>query len=267
VIRLTLGDILYHDRPGDGTPAGHLPLSALPLLILVGMTGAGKTTTVRALSNADPSVGFLPERRDLADEIIIPAMLAGQPGSAAPADRIGRMALTRRFRERHPGGFSHILANLTVASIPGVGRLLFDGLRGPEEVSHALANLPLARMAVLDVPDPVRLRRLLCRRDRFDVLAASGKGFRDTASLFGEGSDFSEGEREALLEGLPAEAYTPEEVRDKIRIIAEERKNYRMGEVAAMAAGPERERMLFLSDPGLNPDAVAAMISKWWWPT
>lgn len=264
MIRLGAGDIHYASRPEPRIPEGHVPLVQLPLLILVGMTGAGKTTVVRCLSESCGAMAVLPERRELADAIVIPAVLGEDSSVPPPADRIARLALTRRFRERHPGGFAHVLANLTVAVPEGVSGLLFDGLRGPEEVGHALEHLPAARMAVLDVPDGVRLRRLLGRGNRFDALAATGGGRGDGEELFGEGSGFTGEEQAAILAALPPGCFAAREIRDKIRILAEERKSYRMAEVSIMAAGQGLGRMLYIGDPALNPDAVAGMIRAWW---
>ena len=49
--------------------------------------------------------------------------------------------------------------------------LVFDGLRGTNEVAYAAVTLPHARFALLDAPDWERLKRLLGRNDDFDHIA------------------------------------------------------------------------------------------------
>ncbi len=46
--------------------------------------------------------------------------------------------------------------------------LIFDGLRGKNEVTHAVELLPQARFLFLHAPDEVRVNRLLSRGDVFD---------------------------------------------------------------------------------------------------
>lgn len=73
---------------------GLAPLRDLPLLVLVGLTGVGKSTLVEAL-------GFprLPDRRALVDLYVLPRY-----GAKPPIPREERFRLTRRFREEFPGG-------------------------------------------------------------------------------------------------------------------------------------------------------------------
>jgi hypothetical protein len=189
---------LLDDQTAIGGPApdGWTPITARPLLVLVGVTGAGKSTTLDALAAAGLGCRLLPDRRLLTDLLMIPQMqlAAGKP--VAPVhDRKERFALTRAYRERYPGGMGHALAQLLVDGAPpsqftihnsqftiqlrgargeeSANLLLFDGLRGENEVRHAAQALPLARFVMLDAPDVVRVARLMGRNDPFDQLATA----------------------------------------------------------------------------------------------
>src|SRR5262245_57245285 len=99
---------------GRPTPAGWVPLAERPFVVLVGLTGAGKTTALAALAGSGVAFHLLPDRRTLTDRVILPAVQA-EDGAAAPAaSRLDRFAQTRRFRERHPGGMADVLAGLWV---------------------------------------------------------------------------------------------------------------------------------------------------------
>ena len=80
------------------------------LLILVGLTGTGKTTTVNALREAGLEFSLLPNRREITDEYIIAYLqkLNGDPVEVV-TDRMARFAYTRRFREIFAGGMAEAL--------------------------------------------------------------------------------------------------------------------------------------------------------------
>lgn len=141
-----------------------------PLLILVGLTGVGKSTTVEALADAGLSFSLLPNRRSLTDSLIITRLQVedGQPIQPV-IDRTQRFDYTRRYREQFAGGMAHALSQLWVnpSKIP-TPHLLFDGLRGENEVRHAAELLPRARFIILDAPHFTRVLRLLDRADVFD---------------------------------------------------------------------------------------------------
>jgi hypothetical protein len=73
---------------------------------------------------------------------------------------------------------THALSRLAVDPTGAGSLLLFDGLRGLNEVQHAATYFPQAHFIVLDAPDTVRLARLLKRADTFDTtqLPASTEG-------------------------------------------------------------------------------------------
>ena len=78
------------------------------LLILVGLTGTGKTTAVNALRGQGCRFLLLPNRRDLTDRLIIAHLQQRDGVPVAPVpDRTQRFAYTRRYRELYPGGMAY----------------------------------------------------------------------------------------------------------------------------------------------------------------
>ena len=183
-----------------------VPAVEAPLLILVGLTGVGKSTLVEALA-----LPRLPDRRELVDLYVLPRY-----GARPPIPREERFRLTRRFREEFPGGVAEVLARGYVPPLP---LLLFDGLRGEKEVAYALERLPKALFVVLHAREITRLKRLLARQDAFDRVALSPEEAGRLAEL-AQGV-LSREELEEALALAPAE-----EVLAKLKIVAEEKKNY-----------------------------------------
>ncbi len=171
--------------PGIGSgaqrPADWYSIADLPLTILIGVTGVGKSTTLNALAEIFEFT-LLPNRRTLTDHMIIAPMqlAAGEPISPV-TDRSRRFDYTRRYREANPGGMAHALAGTSIDPEKHPGLILFDGLRGVNEVKYAIEALPLARFVVLIAPDVVRVQRLLGRNDAFDQieLESLGQGTSD----------------------------------------------------------------------------------------
>ncbi|RMF03198.1 MAG: hypothetical protein D6768_06510, partial [Chloroflexi bacterium] len=160
-------NLAFSTHPAD-FPAGFAPLATLPLVILVGLTGVGKSTVVAGLQRRVPFT-LLPNRRALTDDTIIAAMQteAGRPVQLE-TDRLKRFEYTARYRQKYPGGMAHALSRLALRQDAARQPVLFDGLRGRDEVWHAVELFPAARFVVLDAPDRVRLSRLLTRNDAFD---------------------------------------------------------------------------------------------------
>ncbi|WP_337869196.1 hypothetical protein [Meiothermus sp.] len=227
--------------PGEPAPSNTLRLPEVPLLILVGLTGVGKTSLIEQLGFAT-----LPDRRELVDRYVFP--LYGQR-AGQPLDRSERFALTRRFRQEHPGGVAEILTqSRTLPAWP----LLFDGLRGEDEVRFALEQLPKSFFIVLEARDLTRLSRLLTRGDVFDRVHIDNS---DLASLreLAQGV-LSEGElEEALRWNVSAQDLTA-----KLKIVAEERKNYDPNRTRRALWGSPRA--LFLDTETLSAAHEAAAI-------
>ena len=238
---------------------GWQQLQDAPLLVLVGVTGVGKSTALSAL----PEFGLLPDRRDLTDAVMI-LPLAGRPVQ----DREERFALSARYRQAHPGGMAQALGSLWAEQGRLSGGLIFDGLRGQEEVAHAAQHAPAWRFVSLHAPDVVRVRRLLGRGDRFDqVGAAPAQGGADQlrselGGLSGANSVFSEQELDELA-ALTSQGHPPEDILAKTRIVLSERRNYDPLSARAVLARLPGWRALDLDSHALSPQQVAQHIRAW----
>ncbi|WP_456413300.1 hypothetical protein [Oceanithermus profundus] len=219
------------------------PLPELPLLIVVGLTGVGKTSFTRALGWPT-----LPGRRELVDRYLLPRLGA----DPARLDRAQRFALTARWRAEHPGGIAEALA---AAYAEPVWPLVFDGLRGEAEVRYARERFAEARFVVLEAPAAVRLERLLGRGEGFDRVAVR----REEVARFRELAEgvLPQGELDRLLgRGHPLEALI-----EKLKIVAEEQKHYHPDGPRRALAGSERA--LFLDTAALDPEAAADRVRAW----
>ena len=243
---------LLTDGLGVGrAPAGWVAIVDMPVLILVGVTGVGKSTTVTALRSQWGEISLLPNRRKIADLLVIPTVQGwdGDPPSAV-TDRRRRFDYTGRYRQRHSGGLAHALSRLVLQRQPPArpdrlaappssrGALyIFDGLRGADEVAFAAEALPLARFVVLNAPDVVRVERLLQRQDAFDQVAdpawerrrlahiPTGNEFRWEEEA--EGRELFTREEQTRLAALVSRGEVDgAELAAKIAIVAAERRNY-----------------------------------------
>lgn len=157
--------------------AGFISLADVPVCMVVGLTGTGKSTTlaeVAALREAG-TVHYcddIPERRELADLIIIPTAQVISGELVQPAkDRERRFELTRRFALDFDSGGSASAYGWLHYRWDGRTPLLSDGLRGPGEIAYALAHYPRWKVCELWVDPLTRLRRLSNRADAFDQVA------------------------------------------------------------------------------------------------
>ncbi len=271
---------------GTPTPQGWQPISARPLLILVGVTGTGKSTTINALGDAanscaDRTFTLLPNRRTLTDQLIIGHLQAydGQPVEPV-RDRRARFEYTRRYRARYAGGMAHALTQLWVQPDTLNALLVFDGLRGENEVANAAHHLPNARFAVLDAPDMVRVQRLLGRGDIFDQVnpvsnhrGANNHGASpftqfssftdlglDTASVEDAHTIFNEAEEQALLALIRQESVTPSDLQAKLQIVITERGNYDPQITIATLRAIAPDRTLVVDTTTHQPAEIAELI-------
>jgi hypothetical protein len=183
-------------------------------------------------------------------------------------DRGQRFAYTRRYREQYPGGMAHALTQLWVSGDAPANLLLFDGLRGANEVAHAAATLPLARFVMLDAPDIVRLQRLLGRGDAFDRIHVTAQR-SDDATTFVEldvpaaGGIFGPQEEATILGWLQRGEVTADALRAKLQIVIEERQSY--DPVATIAALRQHasDATLYIDTVRHAPTAVASQVLTW----
>jgi hypothetical protein len=256
---------------GLPAPAGWECLADRPLLVIVGVTGVGKSTALQALDEAGFSYHLLPDRRDLTDRLIIPIVQAQRGEEILPIrDRKQRFEYTRLYREQYPGGMAHALAQLWIDPEEFDGALLFDGLRGANEVVEAAALLPLALFVVLDAPDVARVSRLMGRGDPFDQIggeSTENAGLDQIQHFADVGAPqaaayFSAIEEQALLELVRTGAVSAEALRDSLAIVVEERRNYDPAATRSALVDAAPKRTLIVDTQRHAPDQVADRITR-----
>lgn len=232
-------------------------LADLPLTVLVGVTGVGKSTALGAL--AGEAWRVLPDRREVTDAVII-LPLAGQ----SVTDREERFRLTALYRETHPGGMAQALGSLLADTRVWGESPVFDGLRGLEEVQYAAEHFPAWRFVALGAPDSVRVRRLLGRGDSFDQVDTTGTGDLRAAlaQLKGAMDVFSETELDELA-GLTTEGHAPQNILAKTKIVVSERRNYDPQAAEAFLRTLPPARALVLDTVKLSPEQVAQATRDW----
>lgn len=263
-----ISDSLLFTPNNDNLPAGFAPLAALPLVIVVGLTGVGKSTVIDLLP---PDVPFtlLPNRRQLTDDIIITALQLADSDTPRPVtDRLKRFEYTARYRDKFGGGMAHALSQLSARTEAG-SLLLFDGLRGLDEVRFGTQYLPQARFLVLDAPDRVRLARLVTRRDAFDrvQLPAPQTGQKlatRLAAIAGIDAVFSAEELREIARTAQTEGWFADDVLKKAAVIVEERRNYDSQAARDYLSGALPPAQLLVIDTAAQPAAaIAAQVAEW----
>jgi len=161
---------LYLIEPDRPLRSPRQPLTGLPLVILVGLTGVGKSTALAQLASIGIDFTLLPNRRTLTDEIIITGCNERRVSYPAGNGPAGQVRIHRPLPGQISGGLAHAFSRLAVDPTNLAAPLIFDGLRGVEEVRQASSYFPVGRFIVLDAPDTVRLSRLLQRADTFDAV-------------------------------------------------------------------------------------------------
>lgn len=260
---------------GDTQPVGWQSIQACPLLILVGVTGVGKSTTLEGLQTSGLRFSLLPDRRELTDRLLIGYLqsLDGLPVQPV-TDRRERFTYTRRYHQLFPGGMSHALSQLWVNNAIHPDWLLFDGLRGEAEVAHAIETLPMARFVVLHAPDLVRVQRLLGRSDGFDRIATvnSTKAPVNSETLAAIGVTdgdalFTPAEVQTLLQlvapPIGSGTMPVEQVRAKLQIVVEERRNYDPQAAITYLRQHAAARTLVIDTTVASPTVAVQQIMEW----
>jgi len=255
---------------GDATPAGWQPLTAVRLLILVGVTGVGKSTLLRELDGHGLPFTLLPDRRVLTDALIIRQMQVADGLPPIPVtDRKLRFDYTRRYRDRYPGGMAAALARLWVDAAAPADLYVFDGLRGANEIEFAAQALPQARFLMLDAPDAVRVQRLLGRGDAFDRVQGYVPADHDQAVDFArlgvpEAAALFTRDEEAMMLGWVARgAVTVADLVAKLKIVLEERRHYDPAATQTALRDHAPARSLIVDTVTHAPRDVAGRLSAW----
>jgi hypothetical protein len=234
--------------------AGCVSLADLPVTMLVGLTGTGKSTTLDQLNKLRKAGGLtyrddIPDRRELADLVIIPtAQVIGSEAVQPVKDREKRFELTRRFAQAFDAGGSAAAYGWLYYCQDTPVPLLSDGLRGPGEIAYTLAHYPQWQVIELWVDPVLRLRRLSHRNDAFDQVARAAAvddlGFLpDTAQT-------------AALQLLEAGEISPQ----AIITARAEAQNYGGQPYDALN---QTGRYHCLVMDHLPPDAVAQQVAQW----
>jgi AAA domain len=243
-----------------GDQVGFRALSDLEFFVLVGVTGVGKTTTLEALTRAGFGFSSLPDRRELTDVVMIEP-LAGKPVT----DREERFALTAKYRELHPGGMAQAIGTLQINLEQIPLPLIFDGLRGLEEVTFAAHHYAKARFIVLDAPDETRVERLLGRLDVFDAISSTnpnGDTIEQLKAIKGVHQVFTMQQLEKLA-NFEQRGLSAWEIVAKTKIVVLERQNYNPIEARDYLLQLGSERVLYVDTTSANPDLIAQRIMDW----
>jgi len=245
-------------------------LTEVALVIVVGLTGVGKSTILNLMPNFGLTFTLLPNRRKITDAIIITSLQRESGQTTRPlVDRVERFEATARYRARYPGGMAYALSRLAVDPAKAASLLIFDGLRGLNEVQHAANYFSRARFVVLHAPDMVRLNRLLKRGDDFDTttIHTSLLGKNLMAALMSVPNIeavFNEEELRQIAKTARAAGLSTDTVVEKAAIIVEERRNYDpdTARVHLIHTLPP-ERVLVIDTTADSAAAVARQAAEW----
>ena len=251
-------------------PAGRQRLTQLPVVIMVGLTGVGKSTTLSWLQKMALTVTLLPNRREVTDEVMIAPLQRALGQTPQPVtDRLERFEYTARYRAQYPGGMAHALSQLAFKPDRPNIIVIFDGLRGLNEVKYAAAHFSQARFVVLDAPDLVRLQRLLERGDHFDRAALPAMPVNEDLITALKTVDkietiFSQARLAQVAHIVQAAGISTETALAKITIIVKERLNYDSNSARAyLTQTLPPERVLVVDTAQDEAQAVAQQIGAW----
>lgn len=251
-------------------PDGFQPLTELAPVILVGLTGVGKSTILDLLPQYGLTFTLLPNRREVTDDIIIASLQTEAGETPHPVkDRIERFEYTARYRDKYPGGMAHALSRLLIKPTKTESLLIFDGLRGLNEVQHAVAYFPQARFVILDAPDTVRLNRLLQRGDLFDTVGnlqpPSDQNLVETLKTIPHITNiFSEDQLTQMARASETAQIPAEEVVQKLSIIVKERRNYDSGAARDyLVSTLPSSRVLVIDTSVHSAEAAARQVIDW----
>jgi hypothetical protein len=251
------------------------------IIFIIGLTGVGKSTTLLALKSLTMQFELLPNRRELADTIIIPEVqrVEGKE-QRAEKDRLERFRFTANYREMYPAGMVHALQVYLASPLtestkfermrwieggsPKSQRaLVFDNIRGLDECKAAVETFPNSRFVFLDAPAIVRLKRLIGRGDSFDQVAArleNDSFIEKLLSLQGAEKVFDVYE----IARLDTSRIDESKILDAVQIILTEHQNYNSSEAANYLQNTlDTKRLLYLDTSRLSVEEVSRKIQEW----
>jgi hypothetical protein len=257
---------------GQPVPAGWRTIADWELLIFVGFSGVGKTTTLDLLTGGRDDLRLLPDRRVLVDKLVIEQMQALDGTREQTVNRLQRYEYMFRYRAEFPGGLGHALTQLHLDPAVTPRYVIFNGLRGENEVGHAIEALPRAKFVWLDAPRFVRIGRMLRRNDPHDRVGSQSARRIETVNLtdFGtlgvpEAAElqlFSADEEQALLELVRRGEVEAGDLQDKLKILVEERRSYDETAMRALLTEQAADRTLIVDTTISSPPEVVRQVTS-----
>jgi hypothetical protein len=252
---------------GSGALQGWKPLKDEPLVVFVGLTSVGKTTTFEALEAQGVNFTLLPDRRDMTDHLIINPILATEGKAPYKMSRVERYPFMLRYRAMFNGGMAHGLTRCWFDPSQTAPILMMNGLRGENETSYAVEALPNARFVALIAPAFVRLQRMLKRNDPHDrVKQSSSDNFysNDITSFADLGvaeavKIFNAAEEQALIEMVQDGAVSAKDLQDKLKIMVIDHESYD-SDGSAILQKLVPERTIVIDTTMHTPTQVASLI-------
>ncbi|HAC65092.1 MAG TPA: hypothetical protein DCF68_16575 [Cyanothece sp. UBA12306] len=246
-------------------------ISQYPLLILVGLTGVGKTTVTKKLLNSEFNFTLLPNRRTLADKVIFPTFTQNEETIFC---RIQRLEYTRKYQQLYSGGMAYVLSQLKVKTKLDKPILIFDGLRGKNEVIHAAKFLPNAQFLILEASNNIRLQRLINRKDKFDYINTSAQeslSDLNNKPVLESFSDLNIPQVSQLLTTTEQQEWLSiinqgkieiNVLKDKLKIILKEQQNYDIKETRNALLNIVPQRTLAVDTACYNCQQISEMVIR-----
>jgi dephospho-CoA kinase len=237
------------------------------IIFVIGLTGVGKSTTLSALKSLPMQFELLPNRRQLADTIIIPEVQKAEgKEQSAEKDRLERFRLTAKYRKIYPAGMVHALQIYldTHHKNTETQSLIFDNVRGLDECKAAVEMFEGSRFIFLDAPAIVRLKRLIGRGDNFDQVAATRLENDSFTEKLLSLSDAEKVFDVYEIARLDTSGIDESKIIDAVQIILTEYQNYNSEDAAKyLKSKLGAERFLYLDTSQLSIDEVTRKIQKW----
>lgn len=239
----------------------------------------GKSTTLDLLLADEYFQGCgicpfgLPDRRELTERLIIAEVQRELGEPIRKLKRLERVSYIKQFKEQRPAGLAYAMSQLAL-NVQEMQNsetlfLVFDGLRGEEEVKFTLSKMPMARLVMFYTSDVVRLQRLLNRNDDYDNI--QGEETRAEIPLAGELKGFgflNSGEINTLLELVASGKIIGEELLNKLTLLEAEYSMYDVHSTRQILQDLGGERVIEVDTTMEKPDQIARKIQQaaehWW---